>query len=436
MALYTSVKDIIGNTPLLQLDGEICGLKNISLYAKLEHLNPFGSIKDRTALGMMEPVLDEAVAKNKTFIEASSGNTIKAMQALAGIHGLSSTSVTNRIRLPETKDILRVMGASIIETPGKSSCIDPTNPDDPLYVIKDMIANDPDKYCYPNQYYNEHNPQIHHDTTGQEILNDLSQVDYLFGTLGTTGSTQGITKKLRTVHPDMVSIGVAAARDDYIPGIRSENDLMDVGIYDESIYSDILYQRSTFAIDGMIELIRKHGVLAGPTSGAIYYTALEYLRNIDAKVPAGTKLHAVIIICDRMEWYISYLKERRPEIFKLRPQKNSIKSFYVEDQNVQTIESNQLEGWITQYDPMIIDMRSNLAFKFGHIPGSINIVDTLLEDIVDNKDPFPKDKPLLFVCARGTASAKYAAYMSSRGYDSYNLQHGINSVDIALQRHV
>lgn len=428
MALYNSILDVIGDTPLLYLPEEKTGLKNIKLYAKLEYLNPFGSLKDRTALGMMGPeVMNEALSGDKTFIEASSGNTIKAMQAIASIQGRSSVSVTNRIRIPEIRDILIAMGVEIVEVPGKSSCIDPSNPEDPLYIIGDMMAKNADKYIYVNQYYNESNPQIHYETTAEEIAADLPKVDYLFATLGTTGSSQGVAKKLKEKNSDLFTVGVAAAREDFVPGIRNENDLMDVGIFDRSYYDEIRYERSTDAIDGMLDLIRKYGVLAGPTSGLIYHAAVKYLKEIDASVsPDGTAV-AVIVLCDRMEWYMSYLKERKPELFKLRPADDSIKNFFFEESDAATIDSETVDSWAEEKQPLIIDTRSNLAFRNGNIPGSINIVDTYLEEVIDGNDPFPKERPILLVCARGKASMKYAAYLKQRGYDAYNLKNGINA---------
>lgn len=423
MAVYNSILEVIGNTPLLKLDSNKTGLKHIEVYVKLEYLNPFGSLKDRTALAMLEDSLSSAAENSQEYIEASSGNTIKAMQAIAGLSGISTTSVTNRIRIPEIKDILLAMGANIVEVPGKSSCIDPSNPEDPLYIIESMMREKPDHYIYPNQYYNEKNPAIHHDTTGEEIAQDLGPVDYFFATLGTTGSSQGVLKRLKQDNSDLIAIGVAAAQDDFIPGIRNQNDLMDVGIYDRSLYTDVIYEKSSVAIDAMLDLIRNHGVMAGPTSGVVYAVALQELKILDQ--PSTKIRKAVIIVCDRMEWYISYLKERRPEIFKLEPKPNSIHAFELNPDDCKTIESSKAPEFIQAHDPLIIDTRSNLAYRAGHIPHSINITDTFLEEIVDGRRPFPKQKKILIACVRGNASRRVVGYLRNQGYDAFNLEGGI-----------
>lgn len=423
MAVYNSIIDVIGNTPLLKLDGNKTGLKNIELYAKLEYMNPFGSLKDRTALGMLKDDIENIAKNGQEFIEASSGNTIKAMQSIAGIYGVKSTSVTNRIRVPEMRDILLTIGINIVEVPGKSSCIDPTNPEDPLYIIENMMNENKDKYVYPNQYYNEKNPQIHEDTTGKEIADDIGEVDYLFATLGTTGSSQGVIKRLKKDNKNLKAIGVAAARDDYIPGIRNQNDLMDVGIYDKSIYDKTIYETSSNAIEGMLDLIRNHGVLAGPTSGAVHTVALKKLKELDNSL--NHKVKAVVILCDRMEWYMSYLKERKPEIFKLDAKPDSIKNYEFSEDHLKEVSSDSIEEFVKDKQTMIIDIRSNLAYRMGHIPDSINITDSFLEEMIDNRYPFSKSTKLVITCARGNSSKRYAGYLRKQGYNSFSLEGGV-----------
>ena len=94
--LYQHITDLIGNTPLLRLDPVRHGIEGVDLYAKLEYCNPFGSVKDRIAWGMIRDDLGEITARGQTLIEASSGNTAKALQVLAAVHGLRLRALTNR----------------------------------------------------------------------------------------------------------------------------------------------------------------------------------------------------------------------------------------------------------------------------------------------------------------------------------------------------
>lgn len=425
MAVYKSIVDLIGNTPLLLLGKE--NFENIDFYAKLEYLNPFGSIKDRTAWGMIKDYINEIKKDNKKIIEASSGNTIKALQILANVFDLVGTlSVTNRIRVEETRDILKILGTEIMELPGKSACIDPNNPDDPLYVINDLLIKNKDSYFYTNQYFNEDNPKIHYETTGEEILRDLNKVDYLFVTLGTTGSSKGIILKLREKNPDLKVIGIASSKKDFIPGIRNEAELLEVGIYEKKYYDEIFYVDSEFAIDGMLELIKKYGVLAGPSSGVVYYKAKNYFKN----KRINRKINVVIILCDRFEWYISYIKKRKPEIFGFdkKEDEKSIKNFNPTKSKPKEIEPEKVYDFIKKHSPIIIDVRSNIAYKFFHLESAINIQEDFFEEIIDKKEIFPKNKKILIVCSMGVTSFRLAGYLRFLGYDAFSLKGGMNNL--------
>ncbi|CAM5625536.1 Thiosulfate sulfurtransferase GlpE [Streptomyces griseomycini] len=103
-------------------------------------LNPFGSVKDRPAWHMARPHLEGAAGGDGTVVELSSGNTAKALALLAGLHGLRFKSVTNRMRVPEIKELLLLLGAEIEELPGRSECLDPTDTDDPLTHFHRALA--------------------------------------------------------------------------------------------------------------------------------------------------------------------------------------------------------------------------------------------------------------------------------------------------------
>ena len=113
--LIKDVSELIGRTPLLEIDPAVHGLKNIRLYAKLEHLNPFGSIKDRSATGVLSEDFDEIVASGKTVVESSSGNMAKALSILCGMRKVPFRIVSSKIQVKEVKQVLQVLGAEIEE---------------------------------------------------------------------------------------------------------------------------------------------------------------------------------------------------------------------------------------------------------------------------------------------------------------------------------
>jgi len=142
-------------------------------------------------------------------------------------------------------------------------------------------------------------------------------VDCLIGGLGTSGSTRGVAARLKEHNPALNTIGVVSATGDFIPGIRSESEMWEVGLFDRSRYDDIIAIDAITAVDATLTLVRGYGILSGPTGGAAYAAALRHLS--DRQGYEGP-LTAVVLICDRLEPYLSYLRARSPHLFGLHPQ--------------------------------------------------------------------------------------------------------------------
>ena len=424
--LYKSVTELIGNTPLIEISKEITKLKNINVYAKCELYNPFGSLKDRAGYAMLKDEIQKLKENNMTVIESSSGNTAKALQIICSMNGIPFKTVTNRIKIPETKEILKVAGAEIEELPGLSECPDPTDPNDPVAYIERIVSEKPNKYYHTNQYTNLKNPKVHYEHTGKEIYDDLGKVDYFFGTLGTTGSSRGTIEYLLEKNKNLKKIGIIAEKGDTIPGIRNKDEMYEVGIFNKSLYDEIVLVNSDEAIEEMLVLNRKCGILGGPTSGAAFKGTLKYLREIDDKLKEPA--NAVFIACDRMEWYMSYIKKRRPEIFDSEIKRETIRTLTEEDMKyAKTININNAEEWIEKNNPIIIDLRGNLAYKNGHIENAINITDIFFEDLVDNGTPFSKENSVLLVCSIGDKSKKFSSLLNKKGMNVYSLENGMTA---------
>ena len=361
-----------------------------------------------------------------TVIESSSGNTAKALQIICSMNGIPFKTVTNRIKIPETKEILKVAGAEIEELPGLSECPDPTDPNDPVAYIERIVSENPNTYYHTNQYTNLKNPKVHYEHTGKEIYDDLGKVDYFFGTLGTTGSSRGTIEYLLEKNKNLKKIGIIAEKGDTIPGIRNKDEMYEVGIFNKSLYDEIVLVNSDEAIEEMLVLNRKCGILGGPTSGAAFKGTLKYLREIDDKLKEPA--NAVFIACDRMEWYMSYIKKRRPEIFDSEIKRETIRTLTEEDMKyAKTIDINNSEEWIERNNPIIIDLRGNLAYKNGHIANAINITDIFFEDLVDNGTPFSKENSVLLVCSIGDKSKKFSSLLNKKGMNVYSLENGMTA---------
>lgn len=421
--VINKITELVGNTPLLLIDPKIHGLKNINLYAKLELFNPFGSLKDRIAWGILKDDIESIKEKKQTIIESSSGNTAKAMQAIASIHGIPFRTVTNRIKIPEVKQILQLMGTEIEELPGLSECPDPNDPNDPISYIENITSKDPEKYYHTRQYTNPKNPQTHYETTGKEIWEDLQTVDFFIGGLGTAGSTMGTAKYLKEKNAGLKTIGVVAEKGDLLPGIRNLDEMHEVGIFSKDDYDDIIAVSSLDATDMMLTLIRECGVLAGPTSGASMLGGMKYLKKIDATLTE--KKNAVFIVCDRVELYNSYLQKRRPDLYGAS-NKNGLHQLTKEEiLTADVLPISQAETWIAEHKPIIVDIRGNLGYRTGHIAGAINITDTEFETLVEVGIPFSNNQKVLLICPIGEQSKKYAVLLAKKGIDAKSLEGGI-----------
>ncbi|MFB8002937.1 pyridoxal-phosphate dependent enzyme [Nocardia sp. NPDC056000] len=423
---YDHITELIGNTPLLRLDPAVHGLGNVELYAKLEFYNPFGSVKDRVAWGMIRDELDAIIAGGQTLIEASSGNTAKALRILGAMHGIGLRAVTNRIRVNEVRDLLQLFGTDIEELPGLSECPDPTAPNDVYSVIESTMAKTPGAWHHPSQYTSEKNIEAHYEGTGREIHEDLSRdgitrVDFLIGGLGTTGSTRGAATFLRKHNPELKAIAVVSERSDFIPGIRSETEMWDVGLFQPDFYDRIIAVEAGMAVDATVELATRHGVLAGPTSGATYAAALEHLRALP--LSTDQPYTAVFIVCDRIEPYLSYIRKRRPELFgrSSRPAAPDVAELAA----TPTLSPEALETLDRDARPTIVDTRGAMAYRIAHVPGAINIRDDQLDDMLVQGVPFPRSRPVVFVCPVGELSLRFAALARRAGYEAFSLAGGI-----------
>lgn len=422
--LVKHVTELIGETPLFEISPEIHGLKNIDLYAKLELLNPFGSVKDKSGWNVLKDDIEQIAREGKTVIESSSGNMAKAMQLICSINNVEFKIVTNRIKVREVKQILQLLGAQLDELPGLSECPDPTDPNDPITFIEQQMAKEPGKYFHTSQYTNEKNITAHYGTTGTEIYNDVGSIDYFIGGLGTTGSTRGAGTFLKEKNPNMKNVGVIAAKGHLLPGIRNQDEMYEVGLFRKDFYDEIVVVDTDESLDAMLTMIRKCGILAGPTGGGSLAAALKYLKKIDGTLTERKK--AAFIVCDRVEWYLSYLQKARPSLFALAEKEDSIRKVSAEKQEAAPqVTPQEAQKWIDSKEPLIIvDMRGALAFKASRIPGSINIPTDALDEITDAGVPFSNGQKVLFVCPQGDQSKRFAAFYADKGVECASLSGG------------
>jgi len=418
--IINSIAEMIGNTPLLKIPDSVHGIPKLNLYCKLEYMNAFGSIKDRIAVNMLNGHIEECKEKNKTILEASSGNTAKALAILSSINNLSFKTISNRIKTPEMKQLLLLFNSQIEELPGVSECPDPNNPDDYMVVAKRVADNNPEGIFYTDQYFNPKNPQAH-EKTGNELCEDLVKIDYFFTFLGTAGSSTGIGKVLKKERNTKV-VGVVAERGNYVPGGRTLDEIWEVGFYEKSFYDDIIAGTTAEAIEGLLILMKKLGLLCGPTSGLAYKKTIDYFK----KNPPKNDTTAVFVACDRIEPYLSYIEKYAPELFQIVKQNSIYDEISTEELlKTQEINSDELKSIIN--DVTIIDIRSRQAFYTFHLPNSINIPEDEIMNFFQRGIPFSKNRRLVVVCPKGLKSKKVAALLEKEGYVASSLKEGVYS---------
>lgn len=415
---------MIGNTPLLRIDNEHYGIKNIDIYVKCEYMNPFGSIKDRTALSLIRQIDFDTMRKNEAkFIESSSGNTAKALQMLAHREGVGMVSVTNRIKIPEVDSILKYLGSEIVALPGRSECPDPNDPDNAVAVIERMVAKDPTKYRHTAQYTSPDNPLAHETTTAVELYKDLETIDYFVAGVGTGGSTGGILDYIDQRKLNTQTIGVVTHPSDFLPGIRTRAELFETPLFKENRFEKLTEITSEDALKALDDLVRHEGVMAGPTTGANFAAALAWCRDHDTLRPDGSRPNLVLIACDRLEPYMSYIEKRLPERFSRKS--NSDVYQLTDDSPEADISPDELQSRLKgNTPPLVVDMRGVKASELFHIEHSICYPEELLRETLEEGTPF-SGQTVVFVCPHGDRSRLYANLLCKRGETAFSLEGGL-----------
>jgi cysteine synthase len=301
--VFDSIADLIPSpenpTPMLRLGERFNPHADYEVLLKLEGMNPFGSIKDRTALYMLQGL---HLKEGQSLVEPSAGNTGIALAALA-----NARNTPIEIALPEgapeeKKALLRFLGAELIEVEDDLCPIFPS--EGARGVVKSMVESEAydSKYVSPNQYESELNVAAHYHTTGPEIWRQTGgNIDYFFASIGTGGTISGVGRYLKEMNPAIRIIGVEPAnRQHHLSGLKRITGLPDEyfpKILDRDLLDDLISVSDDDAFKAGIRLARTDGAMVGPTTGAVLHAAIE--------MGATNKGRAVLISADSATKYIS-----------------------------------------------------------------------------------------------------------------------------------
>ena len=279
---------------------------DFALYAKLEWLNPFGSVKDRAAWAMLLDLEQRGeIGHGRGLVEPTSGNTGISLAAMARTRGYHVRAVVpNKIPL-EKKVLLKIAGAEL-DIVSDELCPAPGLGDGSINLAKTHAKASREKYAMPNQYENEKNVEAHFRTTGPEIWRQTDgKITHLFVSLGTCGTATGAGRFLRGKNPGLKVIAVQPTEGHDVPGLRNVTQLGVSKLFDSSLIDDIVEIEFRTAYTRALELCQTEGLLAGPSSGLIYEGAREIILR--DKVGCG-----VMIFPDNVFKYTSNMMKHIP----------------------------------------------------------------------------------------------------------------------------
>ena len=294
MAVYTSIDELIGDTPIIDVSS-LSPNPRVRILAKLEGWNPGGSVKDRAALYMInEAEKDGSLRPGQTILESSSGNTGIAIAMIAKTRGYPFKVVLPENVSIERRQLLLTWGAEIIDSPaGEGS-------NGAMRRAKALAAEHPD-WWFPYQYGNPSNPKAHYETTGPEIWRDVPEITHFVAGLGTAGTLMGVGRFLKERNPDVQLWAIEPPAGEMVDGLKNFDEGFVPEVFEMNDGADLLDRRIIVRPRESIEWTRKlieAGVFAGISSGAIMAAAVRCAEQIEE----GT---IVTIVCDGGWKYLS-----------------------------------------------------------------------------------------------------------------------------------
>lgn len=299
--IANNVTELIGNTPSIYLK-KISKELDVKLVGKLEFYNPCGSVKDRIGVSMIEAAERVGKIKKDTIIlEPTSGNTGIALAFVCAAKGYKLTLTMPDTMSVERRSLLKAFGAELILTPGEKGMKGAVEK-------ADEMARKDKRYFIPQQFKNPANPEIHRETTAEEIWKDTEgKVDILVAGVGTGGTITGVAEIIKKRKPDFKAIAVEPEKSAVLSGESpGSHKIQGIGagfvpeVLNTDIIDEIIKVSDEDAKETAQKLIKKEGILAGISSGAAVYAALEV-----AKRPESKGKLIVVILPDTGERYLS-----------------------------------------------------------------------------------------------------------------------------------
>jgi cysteine synthase A len=301
MEIKNSVLELIGNTPLVKLN-KITEDIHSNVYAKIESQNPGASVKDRIALSMIcEAEKQGKINKDTIIVEPTSGNTGIGLALVSAVKGYKIILTMPESMSQERRRLLKAFGAKLVLTPAKKGM------PGAIKKAEEIVSQNP-KAILLQQFQNPANPQIHRETTGPEIWKATDKkIDILVAGVGTGGTITGVTEYIKKLKPSFKAIAVEPFRSPVLSGGKAGPHKIQgigAGFKPEVLKTELLDEVFKVKYDDAIKIARllakKEGILAGISSGAALYAALQIVKRAENKNKT-----VVVILPDTGERYLS-----------------------------------------------------------------------------------------------------------------------------------
>ena len=302
MRIANTVTELIGNTPLVKLNRVTDGCV-ATVVAKLEFFNPAHSVKDRIAVAMIDAAEKAGrIGPDTTIVEPTSGNTGIGLAMVCAARGYKLVITMPETMSRERRQLLKAYGAELILTPG------PDGMGGAIAKARQLVEENPDSWFMPQQFENAANPEVHRNTTAEEVWNDTDgQVDIFVAGVGTGGTITGVGEVLKARKP---GVQVVAVEPDASPvlsgGPKGPHPIQGIGagfvppILNTGIYDEIIRVKNDDAFETARAVATKEGVLVGISSGAAVWSAIQL-----AKRPENAGKLIVVVIPSFGERYLS-----------------------------------------------------------------------------------------------------------------------------------
>jgi cysteine synthase A len=300
--IYSNITWTIGNTPLVRLNRMTKGL-HADVLVKVESFNPMGSVKDRIGLAMIEAAEREGkIKEGTTIVEPTSGNTGIALAGVCAARGYKLILVMPETMTIERRKLLKALGAELVLTPGTEGMRGAVN------KAEQMAADDPTLYFIPQQFRNPANPEVHRRTTAEEVWKDTDgKADVIVAGVGTGGTITGVASVLKERKPTFKAIAVEPAESPVLSGgSPGPHRIQGIGagfipdVLQLDLVDEIIKVTGDNAAATARRLAKEEGILAGISSGAATYAALQVASREEMK---GKMI--VVILPDTGERYLS-----------------------------------------------------------------------------------------------------------------------------------